>query len=259
MLLERVVARAHRLSGDLLQRVAMTNVPPSRRAQVTEALYAPQRSYAPGGARFGEGLFDWERRVIDHVAWPRRGRLLVGGAGGGREVVALAARGYRVTGFDPAEALVEMGRAAVARCGGCSLVPGGYDDLVAESRGARTRLRGALSDGPFDGVILGWGSLNHVLELEDRADLVASIRRLWPSAPLLLTYYRDGEGAEGTPEQPVRFAPHAGYYRTMTDRELADLARAGGYDIALASAEPYPHALLVPSADLAGTGARAPA
>ncbi len=41
--------------------------------------------------------------------FPQQGRLLVGGAGGGREANVLAGRGYSVFAFDPAAELVRMG------------------------------------------------------------------------------------------------------------------------------------------------------
>jgi SAM-dependent methyltransferase len=55
------------------------------------------------------GLFDWEREVLDHALSPEC-RVLLAGCGTGRELLALAREGYRVTGVDPSAAAIETAR-----------------------------------------------------------------------------------------------------------------------------------------------------
>ncbi len=71
------------------------------RAGLTAAVYAEQGTYLPGGHRFQSGLFPWERRAFDLPIFPRSGRVLIGAAGAGRELVALEERGFSVVAFDP--------------------------------------------------------------------------------------------------------------------------------------------------------------
>ena len=59
----------------------------------------------------------------------RPGRLLIGGAGGGREAFALAARGYEVVAFEPSAALARsMVQHAPAGISVEALI-GRYEDL----------------------------------------------------------------------------------------------------------------------------------
>jgi hypothetical protein len=76
------------------------------RAAVTAWLYAGQTTYLPGGGAYARGLFDWEREALGHLALAPGARVLVGGAGGGRELAALAAQGFTAVGFDPSYGLV---------------------------------------------------------------------------------------------------------------------------------------------------------
>ena len=55
------------------------------------------------------GLEPWEERI--YLSVMRDGdRVLLVGCGGGRELLALGARGYRVTGIDQVPALIEAAR-----------------------------------------------------------------------------------------------------------------------------------------------------
>jgi SAM-dependent methyltransferase len=58
----------------------------------------------------------WEKDVFDHLVSPGA-RVLVIGCGGGRESLALAERGFRVTGIDFVPALVDEARRRAARTG----------------------------------------------------------------------------------------------------------------------------------------------
>jgi len=62
------------------------------------------------------GLEPWEERIYFRVLRDAD-RVLVVGCGGGRELLALSARGYRVTGIDQVPALIEAARRHLARRG----------------------------------------------------------------------------------------------------------------------------------------------
>ena len=77
-------------------------------------------------------------------------RVLVAGAGGGREMIALAKAGHDVTGFDAAADLVEACRANLA---------------IAGARGTMmTAQPGAVPDcgGGFDALVIGRGVYHHI-------------------------------------------------------------------------------------------------
>ncbi|HEU4455376.1 MAG TPA: class I SAM-dependent methyltransferase [Longimicrobium sp.] len=133
-----------------------------------------------GDAHNLSGLFDWEQPVIERFFAPG-GRLLVMGAGGGREVVALARMGYRVDGCEPHPGLVDYATRLLEREGvdaTMSVVP---RDTVPR---AETR---------YDGIVVGWGTYMLVQGRARRIALLRELRALAvPGAPVLLSFfYRD--------------------------------------------------------------------
>ena len=252
------------------QRVAATlevlrvGVPASARAPITDAIFARQRTYAPGGQRFAEALHDWEQAALEHPAWPRAGRVLVGGAGGGRELAALADRGYEVSAFEPSGLADDLARAAAAAPTPCEALRGDYADLVRALTLGDGPLRPFGAPARFDAVVLGWASLSHVLEPAARRALLIALRRAHPAAPVLLSVHRrhDGPGlpagvravrrlarALGWPgaslPEPVAFTPFTGFIYRFTEADLRALAAEAGY-AATVRMTPYAHALLVP-------------
>jgi hypothetical protein len=132
--------------------------------------------------RYGErphnvaGFLGWEGALIDRYFDACR-TILVGAAGGGREVVALARRGVTVDGFDCSPALVATA------------------ERVLAEQGLRARMQlappGAVPDGlgTYDGVILGWGAYSHVAGRPARVRLLrALVGHLRPAGPFLLSY-----------------------------------------------------------------------
>ena len=69
--------------------------------------YAGSRSYRPDASSFRAYLFPWEEEAIQRFFPKPPAHVLVGGAGGGREALALVERGYRVTAFEPSAGLVD--------------------------------------------------------------------------------------------------------------------------------------------------------
>jgi hypothetical protein len=85
--------RAARLVGAIRDETVIAWTRPDDRTRLTSALFDRQRTYLPGGNTFAHGLFYWEREMLVSP-FPQQGRLLVGGAGGGREATVFADRGY---------------------------------------------------------------------------------------------------------------------------------------------------------------------
>jgi hypothetical protein len=242
-------------------------IPPADRAALTAALYSDQATYLPGGDRFKSGLFAWEKRVLDAPRFPRAGRVLVGAAGAGREMVALLERGFSVVAFDPCQPFVAAAQ-RVAPADRAAVVQASYADLVDVAAGKGGALADACRGAPFDAVILGWGSLSHVLPVSNRVALLRAVRALAPAAPVLASFaleadlsanggskgrVRDGLrrlfgalAAPGASEVGDRFFPNTGFFSYLGSDDVVQLAWDTGYEVALFEEAPYPHALLVP-------------
>ena len=257
---QRVVASLARWIDMLIGEAAVARVPPSRRDLVTTAIYDRHMAYAPGGGQFRRGLHDWEEAAIAQAPFPPRGRLLVGGAGGGREAIALAERGYEVLAFDPSPRLIGQARAAVPPGSTCRFVLASYTDLVDAVERRTGPLADALTGFDPDATVIGWGSFAHLWNVEHRAALFRAIRALAPAAPLLVSWHgampppsrvqralRGRVFRRAATDDAVVFNVHAGYLAGMSEEDLRRLAAATGYRIHVAHALPTPHALLVPA------------
>ncbi len=267
----RSLLAAHR-ALDLLhaQRVAATfellrsALPAAARGPFTDAIFARQPTYAPGGARFAEALFPWELAALQHPSWPRTGRILLGGAGGGRELAALSVLGYEVVAFEPSSLVDDLTRAARVAPTPCAALRGDYDALHRALTVGDGPLASVAPPARFDAVLLGWASLSHVLDPSAQRGLLRSLRRAFPEAPVLLSVHRhDGVAAPLAARAVRRVArglrwpgaalsdavavmPFAGFVYRFTEAELRALAADTGYD-ATVHLTPYAHAVLSPS------------
>ena len=127
------------------------------------------------------GLAAWERDAIA-THFPPAGRVLVFGAGGGREVIALARLGYTVEGCECHPGLVESARAIFLK-----------HHIAAVMHHSPA---GAAPPGthPFDAVHIGWSAYAHIQGRETRVALLHALAdRCAPGTPLILSFHvRDG-------------------------------------------------------------------
>lgn len=256
-----------RVARELLSTTSWSWTPPDRRDEVTAAIYARQPRYLRGGVAFDGGLARWEEDAFARPEWPRSGKILIAGAGGGREVRALAQRGYAVRGFEPLGSFAEACARECAAVLDATCVEGSYADLVEAARGGTGRLASLVGAAPFDAILLGWGSLAHVVDPERVEAIFDAARKLGPRAPLLTSFYswetlgtgrieRFGRalgrlfsalGAPGRRPAGAVFVPQAGFVQTHTAEALEALAARRGYQVAwLSSARPQPWALFIP-------------
>ncbi|MFO0624322.1 MAG: hypothetical protein U0325_01795 [Polyangiales bacterium] len=264
LLADRAVHSTVRLAALLRTELLLAGADARTRDAVNALVFSAEDTYAPGGPAFDRGLFAWERDALAHPAFPRAGRVLLGGAGGGRERVALTAAGYTVDAFEPAEALHA---ALTSHAAGGLALQGSYADLVRAATAADGPLA-ALRGQDYDGVVFGWASFTHLTTDGEADAALRAVRALAPRATVLVSYLGpDDDGrANGRVEalrprvratlarlagraEPVAgegFAPGAGFYRRFAPTEFEALARGAGYDVAMHAAEPYPHALLRP-------------
>jgi hypothetical protein len=222
-------------------------VPPGGRDRLTSWMYSSQTAFLKGGTDFNAGLHDWEERIVGGPLFPRQGRILLGAAGGGREMLPLARRGYDLVAFEPSR-LYLGAREVAAPFANVRVVRASYADLVRGVEEGVGPLAEAAS-GTFDGVILGWGSLSHVIADDDRTALFRAIRRIAPKAPVVFSFFRPSRARAGRLERlrrPVqwllrplgaelgsrlRFSMTFGFVRPLELDDVTSLAASADYHL----------------------------
>jgi hypothetical protein len=218
----------------------------------------------------GHGFYPFEVRAVrDHFP-PPPARILVPGAGGGREMIALLKLGYRVVGFDPVERYVQSTRAAI----------GAWSD--AECSCATIQSWAQRPSGRYDAILCGWGVWAHVVARADRLAGLRAFRATCPIGPVLLSFFRGDDVFEAqerasleplhpTPENRIARAIRRGlrervlrlpplergtgfhadfFFHQTTELELAEEAALAGYRVEYfeRDASRYPNAVLRPAA-----------
>lgn len=143
---------------------------------VTAWHYAQSReSNSPEGNL--RGFFDWERSAVERY-FPAGSNVLVAGAGGGREILALRRAGYSAEGFECNPAVVEASNAIF--------------DHLGEARGVFLCSPDQVPSGAssYSAVIIGWTAYSHIPSRERRVTFLRALRqRTLPGSPLLLSFF----------------------------------------------------------------------
>ncbi len=240
---------------------------PRARSGLTFDAYTRSRGYVDGGEHFVQGLFAWELALLNDDRVPHSGRVLLGAAGGGRELHGLIQRGYEVFAFEPVAPLLKSAR-AVAGGSNAVLVQASYQDLVSRALGKP----GALDslNGHIDLCLLGWGSISHLTEPNAALETFRALRAIAPEAPVIVSFILlrtgtpDVKGgarklrrglrrileAAGKPrvQTGLRFVTSCGFFYEFSRSELTEICALAGYEVARFSELPHPHALLLPIA-----------
>ena len=161
----------------------------SEMASTTIALYG----VAAGAYETKRSLWGWEKEWYEADLPPAPARVLVTAAGKGREVAALRGMGYSVDAFEPVASYVE--RCADVAADGLVLTAD-YADfcraVLDDGRGPAAPLAGRT----YDTVILGWGSLTHVLTADDQRRVLGAACALSPQGPVLASFFARGATAQ---------------------------------------------------------------
>jgi hypothetical protein len=196
--------------------------------------YAGQPAYRPGAAAFTSDLFPWEGRLIDAQFPKPPATVLIGGAGGGREALALERRGYRVVAFEPAEALATaLYRTQNGRTGAIEVFVGRYQDLpvLHSPNGSRTSID--LRQRPkFDAALMGWASFSHVRSDAERVEALRQMGAL-TTGPILVSYYSNIDEHPPSSSHRESFAMQVGYFRQFSEGEIRAAISQAGLEIVL--------------------------
>ena len=221
--------------------------------------YGASATYRPDSATFRRGLFDWEEEAVRRFFPSPPARVLIGGAGGGREAFSFLEKGYNVVAFDPAEALVQAMRSRTPPGGGLRAYCGSYGTLP-NLTGAPGQPDFSLMDEPsFDAAVIGWASLSH---LRSDAACIETLRRFGEltRGPILLSYYPHPSpahvaspvgGLKGWVKRRMErrgasaFSVQIGYYRLLRDVDIEALVSRTGLRVLWAQrGGSWPHLLV---------------
>ena len=179
-------------------------------------------------------LFSWERDWFERRLPGPRSRVLVGGAGEGREVFALERRGFRVDAFDPSIRALDLLPSAhrkVAQASYADLDPG------LSGVGPLKWLQGRR----YDAMLFGWGSFAHLLTDVGRLSALRAAARL-TDGPILLSVPRVAQRATEN-----AFTVWSGFIRPLSDEELRTYAHALSRRAGWEPQQGYAHATLHPT------------
>jgi hypothetical protein len=255
--LQRAVGAVTQVAGGFLAE-ALTE---AERNELGAALY----DGAHRGPRAG-GLFAWERDWFARRLPRPPARILVGGAGDGREAAPLAAQGYELDAFEPAARPAAACAARLGRSG--RVVTCRYQDLSAAVLDGAGGPATSFVSRRYAAVLLGWGSLTHVLDAEERRRLLAACARLCPEGPVLASFWLRASDEVATPGraeragralgralgrlrgaeplQGCRFGWWYGFGYAFGRAEIEALAAGAGRRVLWEEASGYPHVTLLP-------------
>ena len=231
---------------------------PDRALDAYNALaYGSSPIYQPGQHAFRTELFPWERRAVEAYFPAAPARILIGGSGGGREALQLAARGHEVVAFDPVQALV----GAMARTGSgpghVTASVGSYETLplVRSIDGQWASLNEWR---PFGAGICGWASVAHVRTDAGRVAALQAMAAL-VEGPILVSVYAPTwspsakAGIRGGVSRwlygdGAMFLPGIGWVQTFEEAGLRGLIARAGLEIMFmdmsSAIDNWPHAIV---------------
>lgn len=242
------IDRGYRWFDRLRSELVAAWASPDMLDRFNEIAYGGEPRYQPESGVFREYLFPFEENAVESVFPPPPARILLGGAGGGREALALAQRGYEVTAFEPAAPLVTQ-------------LEHTRGDLPIEALvGAYADLPQLFPDARFDAAIFGWGSFSHLRTAAERRDALREYGRL-TDGPILVSFLASKSGATErlqrfrrvVPRRSDRdpedvFAMTIGLYHPVDEDEVRALAADAGLEVLSLSFDArdtnWPHALL---------------
>jgi hypothetical protein len=135
------------------------------------------------------GLYGWEKEWFKRDLPPPPAKLLVGGAGRGREVLALARMGYTVVAFEPVQEFVHLTATKAVSGFNVECFSGFYEDMLDEpGHMPSTLLLEIEKRAPVDAILFGWGSFSHIPGTDNRLKVLKKCVDLCSQGPILVSY-----------------------------------------------------------------------
>jgi hypothetical protein len=201
------------------------------------------------------GLNNWEERALRDFFQGGQS-ILVAGAGGGREILALRRLGYEAVGFECHPGLVKFANDLIRKDG-----VGGW---VSQSLPDECPQSGEV----YDAVVVGWGVYTLIQGRRQRVEFLRGLRaQTRDGSPLLVSFYHRAAGsrrgkivkAVGDALRRVRgrgrleagddldpsTVPNFVHY--FTRDEITSELREGGFELVFFSTEGYGHAVALAS------------
>lgn len=225
---------------------------PSELQALTNHHYTSTRSGNTGDVNYhgsafnSSGLRHWEQRAIEKYFGNCR-LILLGSAGGGREVLALSRMGFSVDAF-------ECNLPLVASC-----------RSFLESQGVESRVIHAVpgtvpaSLGTYDGAILGWCAYIHIVGRRRRVELLREFRQhLGEGAPFFLSFWTRSDSMSYRLSyrlakfirtirraEPIEWGDSISstFDRSFTETDIREEFAEAGFDMVFYSEESYGHAV----------------
>lgn len=142
---------------------------------VTRADYSDSSGFVDGDYNILQGLWQWEEAIVRDF-FPRAGRVLVAGAGGGREPIALRRLGFEVSAFDFSTELTTACRLNAAKAGTDIVVFEAPPDALPEEAGI------------YDAIYVGRGFYHHIPSARRRIRFLQQCRaHLLEGSPLFIS------------------------------------------------------------------------
>lgn len=241
----KVLDRLYRRFNRLREVAVVTLASDYALTKFNDRTYSEANRYRPESTGYVSGLYPWEEQALQEHFPPPPAHILVGGAGSGREPLALSDLGYQVTAFEPVPSLVYAMRRqnTVERRNPIACFIGGYEALplvVAPGRGEKVNVS---DQGPFDAAILGWGSFSHITDERQRQHTLRLFGEL-TAGPILLSFTSTREDDEVAASRirstllkrkhrhPAdRFSMTMGFQHPVSEDEVRELCGRSGLSV----------------------------
>lgn len=196
------------------------------------------------------GFFEWEKKVMDGY-FKECQSVLIGAAGGGREIIALSNRGIKTDAFECNPCLVDECKCLLDKVGIKANVVLAAPDNVPEEFGI------------YDGLIVGWGGYMQIIGRDIRIRFLKQCKKhVKPEGPILVSFlivHGNSLSQQGYVLRIARFIRalrrskealevgdsliYAGFCHTFTTEEIEDEFKKAGFHIIYYSNNDYPHAV----------------
>ena len=194
------------------------------------------------------GLLAWEAVAVDRF-FSRCRSILVGGVGGGREIIALSKKGFLVDGFECCRDFVAVCEKLMTAEGVNARIVASPPDVIPEDFGI------------YDGLIMGWGAYMHIVGRTTRIEFFKRFRRhVRVGGPVLVSFLTRKQNSRkaawvfwiAQSIQRLRRnafrvelgdSLHGSFAHFFTSEEIEEELREAGFQLEYYADQPYGHAV----------------